>query len=123
MRAKEFVLEGTKGKINPDAEKVIGHMHTFPNQNMYHGSGYLHSRFLKALAGAGAGDTPDAYMGEENFAGGDPIGRPYHPMEEEMIDRAAKHIGDGGKKTWGNRRSEEPTGTHTVSPVAQWNKK
>jgi hypothetical protein len=44
-------------------------------------------------------------------------------MEEEMLDRAAKNIGDKSKRTWGNRRSQEPNGTHTVSPVADWNKK
>jgi hypothetical protein len=124
MRSREFIFEyATGGKINPETKAVISNTHTFPDQNMYHGSGYLHSRYLLAVAPAGAGDTPDAHMPVDNFASGDPTASPYHPMEEEMIDRAAKNIGDNSKRTWGNRRSEEPDGTHKVSPVSNWNKK
>ena len=57
MRAKEFISEEKKGVLNPEQESTMSNLSTYPNQNMYHGSGYLHSKFLKALAGAGAGDT------------------------------------------------------------------
>jgi hypothetical protein len=42
---------------------------------------------------------------------------PFHPVEEEMIDHAAKHVGDTSKKKWGSNRSEESADTHKVSPV------
>jgi len=124
MRSREFIIEyATGGKMHPETKSVLSNTHTFPDQNMYHGSGYFHSRFLKALAGAGAGSTPDSHMGEMNFSSGDPTASPYHPVEEEMMDRAAKHIGDNSKRTWGKRTSEEPDGVHKVSPVSNWNKK
>lgn len=84
---------------------------------MYHGNGYLHSRFMQALASAGAGDTPDENMINNNWASGDPIISPYHPLEQEMINRAMKHVGDNRQIKWGKARSEEPENTHKVSPV------
>jgi hypothetical protein len=116
MRAIEFVIETKKAKVPKEQIATWSNTSTLPNHNMYHGSGYLHSQFIKALAGAGAGDTPDADMGKENFAGGDPIVTPYHPIEEEMIDRANKAIGDNNRKKWGTRDSREPEDTHKVSP-------
>jgi hypothetical protein len=122
VRAKEFILEQKKDVIDKDQERAFSNTMTFPNQNMYHGSGYLHSQFLKALAGAGAGNTPDGDMGTQPWDGGDPVYTPFHPVEEEMIDRAAKHVGDTSKKKWGNDRSEESANTHKVSPVAKHKK-
>jgi hypothetical protein len=106
-----------KGVIDAEQESTMSNTHTYPDQNMYHGSGYKHSQFVRALAGAGAGDTPSENMGDENWAAGDPIITPYHPVEEEMMDNAARHIGDNSKKTWGNRRSQEPDTVHKTSPV------
>jgi hypothetical protein len=116
MKINEIITESS-GTMNPEHEPVLGHVHTQPDQNMYHGSGYLHSRFLKALAGAGAGNVPSENMGEENWGGGDPIFKPYHPMEEEMIDNAAHHVGDYSKRTFGDRSSAEPATINKSSPV------
>lgn len=118
MKITEIINEAAQqGAIDPEHESVLGHTHTLPGQNMYHGSGYLHSRFIRALAGAGAGTTPSTNMGDENWAGGDPVIKPYHPMEEEMIDNAAQHIGDHEKTNWGTRKSLEPTTINHSSPV------
>ena len=85
MRAREFITERSKeGIINPEHEAVFNNVRSYPDQNMYHGSAYDHSRFIRALAGAGAGNTPDADMGDENWAGGDPAFTPYHPVEKEI---------------------------------------
>lgn len=116
MRANEFIVEEAQGKIHPEHGKVLSNLRTYPDQNMYHGSGYLHSKFLKALAGAGAGNTPDASMGDQPWDGGDPVYSPYHPVEEEMLDRAAKHVGSHGRD-WGDKRSLEPDGVNKTSPV------
>ena len=118
MKITEIITEAAKENvINDEHESVLGHVHTQPDQNMYHGSGYLHSRFARALAGAGAGNTPSENMGDENWAGGDPVIKPYHPIEEEMIDNAAEHVGDHSKKNWGDRGSKEPTTINKSSPI------
>jgi hypothetical protein len=117
MKINEIITESS-GEMPHEHETVLGHVHTQPDQNMYHGSGYLHSRFFKALAGAGAGDTPSINMGEENWAGGDPVIKPYHPIEEEMVDNAAHHVGDHSKRSFGkDHRSTEPDSVNTASPV------
>ena len=119
MRIKEIYesILDKKGRLDSDQAKTLSNTSTLPNQNMYHGSGYLHSMYLKSLASAGAGTTEDGPMPEKNWAGGDPIASPYHPVEEEMIDRAMKAVGDTGRVKWGNRRSEEPAHVNRASPV------
>jgi hypothetical protein len=117
MRVYEFVTEGKKAPIPKEHESAWSNTSTFPDQNMYHGSGYLHSKFVKALAGAGAGNTLDSDMGQENFAGGDPMVTPYHPIEEEMVNRAVKAAGGKAGKKWGSRDSREPNDTQKTSPV------
>ncbi len=112
----EDITDGA-GKINPEHESVFSNTSTLPNQNMNRGSSYLHAMFLKALASAGAGDTPDGPMPEKNWAGGDPVMTPFHPVEYEMIDRAMKHVGDTRSKSWGDKRSQEPESVHKSSPV------
>ena len=116
MRAQEFITETMNtGKIHSHHIQTLNNVRTYGDQNMYHGSAFDHSRFLLALAAAGAGDTEDGHMPHENFIGGDPMYSPYHPVEEEMLDRAAKHVGDNSKRAWGGR-SHEPDDTHKVSP-------
>jgi len=124
MRSKEFIVEKMKKNvINPEHSRALAGITTYPDQNMYHGSGYHHSRYLLAVASAGAGDTPDSHMPDENWAGGDPMYHPYSKAEEEMLDRTAKHVGDTSAKKWGSGKSKEPKTNHTTSPVANWMKK
>ena len=120
MKIRELVSENfmnRRGKIHPEHERGLNNTSTHPGQNMYHGSGYFHGKFVQALAGAGAGKTPDASMGDENWGGGDPITSPYHEVEKEMIDRAKKHIGDSQKVDWGAKESQEPQDVNRSSPV------
>jgi hypothetical protein len=119
MKITEIINEEAqhKGVIDPEQQSTMSNTHTYDEQNMYRGSGYKHSRFVIAMAGAGAGDTPSVNMGDENWAAGSPVITPYHPVEEEMMDNAARHIGDTSKKTWGDRQSQEPDTVHKTSPV------
>jgi len=123
MRAKEFITEKMKkGSIAHTAYKTINNMRTYPDQNMSVGKTGLYGHFDYGitLAPAGAGDTPDGEMPDQNWAKGDPMYIPYHPLERDMLDRAAKHVGDRSKKDWGGP-STEPEDTHHHSPVPDWN--
>jgi len=123
MRAKEFITEKMKkGAMTHDSYKTINNMRTYPDQNMSNGKTglYGHFDYGVALAPAGAGDTPDGHMPEQNWAKGDPMYIPYHPLERDMLDRAAKHVGDNSKREWGGP-SVEPEDTHHHSPVPDWN--
>lgn len=118
MKITEIITEAQrKGVIDAEQESVMSNTSTFPAQNMNHGSARLHRNFAMALAGAGAGDTPSINMGDENWAAGDSVTTPYHPVEDEMVNNAARHVGDTSKKTWGDRRSQEPDTVHKTSPV------
>jgi hypothetical protein len=120
MRSWEFITEalGKRGAgLNPEHKAVMSNLYTFPDQNMNTGNGHYHSRFLIALAGAGAGNTPDENMPKYPWDAGDVVYTPYAPEEEEMLDRTAKHMGDNSKTNWGNPRSEEPDSIHKVSPI------
>ena len=118
MKIKDIITEtAPQGQMQDDATRAMTNTRAYPNQNMYHGSGYLHSQYLRALAGAGAGKTPDENMGDTNWAAGDPICTPYHPLENEMLDRAAKHIGDNSKRQLTNHKSQEHKSTNHKSPV------
>jgi len=118
MKITEIITEAQrKGIIDTEQESVMSNTSTFPDQNMNHGSARLHRNFAMALAGAGAGDTPSVNMGNENWAAGDAVTTPYHPVEDEMINNAAKHVGDHSKKTWGDRQSQEPDTVHKTSPI------
>lgn len=121
MRAKEFVIEQIKtGVIHPHHKAGLHNIRSYTDQNMSTGKTglYGHNQFLRAVAGAGAGNTPDGDMGTENFLKGDPMFSPFTEEEREMLDRAAKHVGDNSKVEWGNASSESEH-THKVSPVAQ----
>ena len=115
MKITEIIKEDQE--LHPEHKSVMSNLSTFPDQNMYHGKGAdYHARFLIALAGAGAGDTPDAHMGEKSWDGTDPTYSPFHPMELEMLDRAAKHIGDTSERHWGEKESKEPDNINKTSP-------
>ena len=119
MKIKDIIIESgmQTGAIDPGNSNALSNTFTMPDQNMYHGSGYKHSQFVKALAGAGGGSVPSINMGDENWAAGNPVVSAYHPIEEEMIDNAAKHIGDNSKTLIGsNKKSQEGEDVHKISP-------
>ena len=118
MRANEFITEGGKKPISKNIKSSMKSVTTMPNQNMNHGSARLHYRFGLAMAGA-----PDYPVESENWIGGDPLLAPYTQAEMDIINYAAKQVGDGGKQVWTNSRSQEMDDTYTTSPVANWNKK
>lgn len=85
---------------------------TYPGQNMSDGSAYLNYRFGIALAGA-----PDFPAAAEPWIGGDPLFAPYSKEEMQMMDAAAKMVGDTSKRTHSSSRSQESSGTNKTSVV------
>ena len=118
MRADEFITEGGVKPIHKMHKASMKNVTTLPNQNMNHGSARLHYRFGLAMAGA-----PDYPTKAENWIGGDPLVSPYTEVEMDIINHAAKQVGDGKVRVWSNDRSQEMPGVNTLSPVAKWNKK
>jgi hypothetical protein len=124
MKVREIITERMKtGVIHPNHNANLHNVRSYSDQNLSVGKTglYGHNQFLRAVAGAGAGNTPDGIMGDENYLKGDPMFVPYTESEREMLDRAAAHVGDHSKHEWGGP-SEETNDTHRVSPVAKHKK-
>ena len=85
---------------------------TYPGQNSSTGSAYLNYRFGIALAGA-----PDFPAAAEPWIGGDPLLAPYTKEEMNMMDAAAKYVGDNTKRVHSNSKSQEQSGTNKTSVV------
>jgi len=85
---------------------------TYPGQNMSTGSAYLNYRFGIALAGA-----PDFPAAAEPWIGGDPLLAPYTKEEMNMMDAAAKYVGDNTKRVHSNSKSQEQSDTNKTSVV------
>jgi len=120
MKIKDIITESgmKKNVIDDGVEKSMSNTFTMPDQNMYHGSAYKHSQFMKAIAGAGAGNVESMNLGDENWAAGNPVASPYHPIEEEMIDNAATHVGDHSKHQVSREKASiESPEIHRVSPT------
>jgi hypothetical protein len=91
----------------------IGAVNTYDNQNGHNNGGLRkYWRMGIALAGAPHIPTPD-----ENFIGGNPMFHAYHPIEQEMLDFAAKQVGDTSNRKWSRSKSTEHSDTNKVSPI------
>jgi hypothetical protein len=116
MKIVEIIFEGMRSRvIHPEHADALNNARTYPDQNTSTGKlgSYGHWKYGIALAGAGAGDTPDNNMPDHNFMQGDPLFAPYHPLEKEMLDRAAKHIGDHSVRNFSG-----PSGEHHLVNIA-----
>ena len=113
MRAHEFINESSKIQpMHPEHKSAIKGMNSFPNQQMNSGNATLNWRMGIALAGAPDFETP-----KNNYLNGEPVFYGYTPEEQEMIDFAAKQVGDKNKRTHTTGQSKEHESTHVVSPV------
>jgi len=111
MRAHEFIRES----IDLDEKSFgnsMGAVVTYDNQNMNHGHLHNHWRMGIALAGAPHIPTPAT-----NFIAGNPMFHAYTAVEEEMLDYAAKQIGDTSGRNWASSKSMEREDTNKKSPT------
>lgn len=118
MRAKEFINEASKGKmqkIKPEHKAGLKNAMTFPSMNQSTGSAYLGWRMGIALAGAP--DYPTK-MEADNWIGGDPLLSTYTEEEMDMVNAASLAIGGGKVQNWSGNRSEEIPGINKTSTVA-----
>ena len=79
---------------------------------MNSGDLYLHWRMGIALAGA-----PDYPSPSANFLAGNPMFHAYTQEEQDMIDYAAKQVGDKSGHKYTDRKSDEVEDTNKISPV------
>jgi hypothetical protein len=124
MRARDFINEemdlhatNSGGKIHQmasDHKGALKNVSTFPNQNMNAGNQYMNYRMGLALAGA-----PDYPTKAASYIAGDPLLAPYTQEEMDMINYAAKQIGDTSRITHTSKRSEELDDVQKTSPVAK----
>jgi hypothetical protein len=124
MRARDFITEemdlhatktgGKTHQIEPDHKGALKNVTTYPNQNMNAGNQYMNYRMGLALAGA-----PDYPTKAASYIAGDPLLAPYTEEEMEMINFAAKQIGDSSRITHTSKRSEELSDVQKTSPVAK----
>jgi len=116
MRAREFITEDFEkrlGGLEDAVVRTIPGMHVIPQlQNQ---DPYKQYRFGLALASSGAGESRAAAETPwgENMA----IGT-YTVGDEEILKSALKAYGAKAKMIT-TKKSEEPRGTNTTSPVMQ----
>jgi hypothetical protein len=115
MRASEFITETSEIKnLEKSHIGAIKNMNSFPAQNQNSGSLYLNWRMGVALAGA-----PHYPMPMTNQIAGNPIFHGYTEIEQEMIEYAAKQVGDNSRVRLTDNDSNEAEGTNTDSPIAK----
>lgn len=114
MRASEFLNEDGMKPISPKHKAAIKNVRTSPDQNMNSGSAYKHYRFGLALAGA-----PDETVDADNYIGGDPFFAAYTQEEVDMINHAARQVGDKSMEVWSDGKSSEVDAVNKTSPVAK----
>ena len=100
--------------ISAKHKAAVKNVTTFPDQNMNSGSAYKHYRFGLALAGA-----PDETVDADNYIGGDPFYSAYTQEEVDMINHAARQVGDKSMEVWSDGESREVEATNVTSPVAK----
>ena len=120
MRAKEFIPEGTKGKLPKRVQQPSAGMHKFTDAERWN-SDYKQYRLGLALACSDGEHKPE--VDKESWVGRWKTAYPYTDMEQKMLELAYDAVEiEHEDLNHGNLHSEETESTYTVSPVANWNK-
>ncbi len=121
MRAKEFIVERTIGKMKKVHQHPTRGVNKVSDLDRW-ASDYKLYRLGLALAGTDGKDIND--VDEESWVGRFKTLHPYSEIEQDMIYLASKMIGVKiDDINGGDMRSQELPSTNTVSPVSNWNKK
>lgn len=120
MRAKDFITEKKQGKITPRQQNASVGINKITDGDRWN-SDYKAYRMGLALAACDGKTMPD--IDYESWVGRWKTTHPYTEEEQDMLKLAYKATNvtyqDVNK---GDLKSRELDSTHTVSPVANWNK-
>ena len=121
MRAHEFIIEASAGKMSKRQQQSSRGVHKFSDAEHWSGDYKLYRMGL-ALACTDGKNMPDVDF--ESFVGRWKMAYPYSEVEVDMLKRAYKATKtayvDLNK---GDLMSKELDNTNSVSPVSNWNKK
>lgn len=115
MRAREFVIEATVGKISPRLQAATRGLDTFGDAERWN-SDYTLSRVMIAVACTDGTNMPD--IDYKSWIGKSKSAHPYTKEEQKMLELAFK----AAKANWqdvnkGDMDSEEHPAVNKVSPV------
>ncbi len=120
MRARDFIVEKTQGKISKRAQQASRGINVYSDGERAN-SDYTQYRLGLALACSNGKDPID--VDYKSWYGKKKTMHPYSQVEQDMIKQAYKVVGANHKDVnKGDMESKELESTYTVSPVAQWNK-
>jgi len=121
MRAKDFIVEKTQGKISKRSQQASRGILTYSDSERAN-SDYTQYRLGLALACSNGKDPID--VDYKTWFGKKKTIHPYSQIEQDMINQAFKVVGaDYEDINKGDLESRELDSTNTVSPVNNWNKK
>ena len=126
MRWQEIIIEndsgssgggntGKKGKLHKHQQDTMPGMTRYPKSASHYYDMY---RYGIHLASSPGDDMIDAAGPTAN----EMVTVAYSDVEKDMHNHAAKKMGFKGSAV-SSQGSSEPTDTHSISPVANWNKK
>jgi hypothetical protein len=121
MRARDFIVEKTKGTLSKRQQKPTRGLHVFGDAERINGD-YTFNRVGIAAAMCDGNNSPEVnYL---SWIGKKKLTAPFSEIEAKMLKQAYKLAGANYQDlNHGDLSSEELGGTNTVSPVANWMKK
>lgn len=116
MRAHEFIIEGSKGKLHGD------HAHAFHRTITYndgHGAGFDYNFNRVGMAVAMSdGSNKKLDIDDRTWFHHDNVAVPYTEEEADMFKQAFKAIKTDVNQVVTDHRSKEPNHVNNTSPVA-----
>jgi hypothetical protein len=120
MRAKEFIVEKTDGKMSKRQNQSTRGVNTFSDAERWN-SDYVAYRVGLAVACTDGINTPE--VDRKSWIGKSKAAFPYTQQEQDMLDLAFDAVGANAQNlNNGDIKSKELEDTHIVSPVANWMK-
>jgi hypothetical protein len=120
MRAKEFIVEKTQGKMSKRQNQSTRGVNVYSDAERWN-SDYVSYRLGMAVASTDGTNAPN--IDAKSWIGKSKAAFPYTQQEQEMLDQAYKAVGAKViNLNHGDMDSDELDSTNCVSPVADWQK-
>ena len=115
MRAREFVTEGSVGKISTRNQNATVGLNKF-RDNQFADRVYELNRIMMAVAQTDG--TIDPVIDGESWSGRNNVAAPYTKIEQDMLNKAFKAVGSHHEDlNHGDLQSKEHPAVNTTSPV------